>query len=322
MKKRTTYFLFILLFNLTYSFAQFEPPAGQPGTSAMHKDSSAFIDWVTACTVVRGYQDISNPPLGLASAGDSSQVIGFSGSNGVVSLGDGGTAICNFSIQVSNGPGYDFAVFENGFDDYFLELAFVEVSSDGINFYRFPATSYTQDTAQVGTFDSLEAVKINNLAGKYRAMYGTPFDLQELSAVAGLDVNAITHIKIIDVIGCISNYSTYDQYGTKINDPCPTAFPTGGFDLEAIGVVHNWLNSVPENEKPVFGFYPNPGSHAISIVGENHVDSKISIVSLDGKMIYTSSFQRNIDVSAFEKGVYLVSLQTPHGTSIKKLIIQ
>ncbi|HYG50922.1 MAG TPA: T9SS C-terminal target domain-containing protein, partial [Flavobacteriales bacterium] len=121
MRKSIAYcfYLYTILCGSTVSFAQFEPPAGQPGTSAMHKDSSAFIDWVTSCTVVRGLQDISNPGGGYASAGDSSQVFGMAGSNGVASLGDGGSAICNFSTQVSNGPGYDFAVFENGFDDFF-----------------------------------------------------------------------------------------------------------------------------------------------------------------------------------------------------------
>jgi hypothetical protein len=321
MKSHFAYCFFILL-NVNFSFAQFEPPAGQPGTSAMYKDSSAFIDWVTSCTVVRGPMDISTTAGGYASAGDSSQVFGIAGSNGVVSLGDGGSAICNFSIQVSNGPGYDFAVFENGFDDFFLELAFVEVSSDGINFFRFPATSLTQDTVQVSTFDSLDATQLNNLAGKYRALYGTPFDLQELNAVAGLDINAVTHIKIIDVVGCISNYSTYDQYGTKINEPWPTAFATGGFDLEAIGIIHNWLNTVPENTEPLFGFYPNPSSHYLHFVGENNAQSNISISSLDGKLIYTNPFTRTVDISGFEKGVYLVTLQTAKGKVTKKLFLE
>ena len=44
-----------------------------------------------------------------------------------------------------NGNSWDFCVFENAFNDSFLELGFVEVSSNGNDFYRFPSTSFTQD---------------------------------------------------------------------------------------------------------------------------------------------------------------------------------
>ena len=81
-----------------------------------------------------------------------------------------------FSTPIFDGANWDFAVFENGFSDTFLELAYVEVSSDGINYFQFPCTSYTQDTLQIGGFGSVDATKIDNLAGKYRAHYGTPFD--------------------------------------------------------------------------------------------------------------------------------------------------
>lgn len=316
--------LFLTFFYFTNLNAQFAPAAGQPGTSAMHKDSSAFIEWVSGCEVIRGYQNITNTSVGYASAGDSAEVFGIAGSNGVVSLGDSGEAICSFWTSISNGPGYDFAVFENSFSDEFLELAFVEVSSDGINYFRFPATSLTQDTVQVGPFDSLEAVKINNLAGKYRALYGTPFDLQELAGTPGLDVNFINHIKIIDVIGNIDdNYCTFDQYGNKINDPWPTEFPTGGFDLEAIGVINNWINTIPENKNGMqMDFYPNPASNMINIL-PNEMQIEIAIYNLNGKRIARSNMNstRQIDISNLEKGIYFVEMRSG-GKSIRRKLIK
>ncbi|MFN6048554.1 MAG: T9SS C-terminal target domain-containing protein, partial [Bacteroidota bacterium] len=54
---------------------------------------------------------------------------GPAASNGVVSLGDGGIATLTFDPPITNGDGFDFAVFENTFLDTFLELAFVEVST-------------------------------------------------------------------------------------------------------------------------------------------------------------------------------------------------
>src|SRR6185436_14379894 len=140
-----------------------------------------------------------------------------------------------FQNPVYNGPGFDFAVFENGFYTAsplaFLEFAFVEVSSDGNNFFRFAATSNIQDTTQV-PMTGVDCSLVNNLAGKYVSGYGTPFDLDELKNTSGLDINNVTHIKLIDVVGTVNDsYATHDQYGHKINDPYPTPFASSGFDL-------------------------------------------------------------------------------------------
>ncbi len=219
--------------------AQFSPPAGRQGSTAIHKDSAVFVGWAVGCTVQRGYIDISRPSLGLASAGSCEDAIGMAGTKGTLSLGDAGYAVLTFDPPIANGRGYDFAVFENAFDDYFLELAFVEVSSDGKNFIRFPNTSLTQTHEQISSFGTLEAEKIHNLAGKYRLFYGVPFDLDTLKHVAGLDVNHITHIRIVDVVGSLNpDYASFDSHGNMVNDPWPTPFHTGGFDLDAIGVIH------------------------------------------------------------------------------------
>ncbi|MEZ4549679.1 MAG: hypothetical protein R2874_04140 [Desulfobacterales bacterium] len=56
------------------------------------------------------------------------------GSSFDVVLGRGGSIILTFDPPVENGEGWDFAVFENSFNDFNLELAFVEVSSNGTDF--------------------------------------------------------------------------------------------------------------------------------------------------------------------------------------------
>src|SRR5690606_17752172 len=145
-----------------------------------------------------------------------------------------------------------------------LELAFVEVSSDGINFFRLAASSHTQDTSQISSVTGENYMKarcVNNLAGKYISNYGTPFVLQELSCIAGLDINNITHVRIVDVVGSIGEYASYDTAGNKINDPYPTNFPTGGFDLDAVGVIHQGTTSgIQGLNLPVVSVYPNPAT--------------------------------------------------------------
>lgn len=322
MIKKLVVFNLILLMS-TGLYAQFPPAAGQAGSTAISKDSAVFTGWATQCHVIRGFQNIADTTLGLVTTGDSSMATGPAGPGGVVSLGDGGSAILTFSRPITDGPGWDFAVFENSFDDTFLELAFAEVSSDGINFFRFPATSLTDTMTQVGTFGTLDATKINNLAGKYRMNYGTPFDLHELDSIAGLDISNITHIRITDVVGSIGNsFATTDKDGRKINDPWPTPFPQGGFDLDAIGVIHQQPQGVIQPEQPLITVFPNPASDHITIsLPQSGSSSEIivTITDLAGRMILThtigpdapnvTSGNSDIRLSELTNGLFFLNIQ-------------
>ncbi len=329
MKIRDVKLFIVLISLLPISVkAQFPPAAGQPGSMAIHKDSSVFVGWATHCTVAQGWQNIADTSLGKAAVGDSSMATGVAGANGVVSTGDGGSAILSFDYPIVNGPSWDFAVFENSFSDTFLELAFVEVSSDGDNFFRFPATSLTDTMVQVGAFDeTMDATKINNLAGKYRAMYGTPFDLQELEDTPGLDINNITHIKVIDVVGSLNmGYATYDSFNHKINDPWPTPFPASGFDLDAVGVIHQQPATINESDvKSDISVYPVPADNYIHVdAGKPLAGLKISLINVDGKTLKTSCVEDGraiIDLSDVPAGLYLLNVLDRHRNIIKKVMI-
>jgi hypothetical protein len=312
-------FLVVLLKAQTYA-----PPVGQPGTTAIYKDSNVFVNWVKSCSVTRGYQDISNIALGLATTGDSTMAIGKPDQTGIVSLGDGGSVICQFEKPISNGTGYDFAVFENGFDDVFLELAFVEVSSDGINYIRFPAHSLTDTITQTAGFGSTNATKINNLAGKYRGGYGTPFDLQDLAGSSGLDLNNITHVKIIDVVGSINKaYASRDAQNNMINDPWPTPFPSSGFDLDAIGVIHeNSITSLSEikssNEVKV---YPNPCLLGQTISFETNLEiEEIEVLDNTGFSILKQK-NHSVETHTLNSGIYIFLVKTKAGIKTLKLLL-
>jgi hypothetical protein len=321
---KLSFFLALIISNNL--LAQFAGPVGTIGTTAIFKDSSIFVAWANECNVTRGFQDISNTSLGFASVGNSSMALGQAGANGVVSLGDGGSAILTFQNPISNGTGFDFAIFENSFNDVFLELAFVEVSSDGVNYIRFPATSNAQTTTQIGPFDNTgDATKLNNLAGKYRAQYGTPFDLQELTGNPLLNINAITHIKIIDVVGSINPlYATYDINNNPINDPFPTAFASSGFDLDAVGVIHQQTTLV--NEQPISAFnfqvFPNPVAHnqQLNIQCEEKINA-IFIYNCQGEIFYQGRETTPLNIQ-LKQGVYLLKIETDKGTVIKKIIAQ
>ena len=237
--------------------APFAPAQDQPGTTAMHADSSAFVAWATGCVAEPGPMNITNPSAGVAGAGyPAENAIGVpDGTYGVTCLGDGGWATVTFASPICNRPGPDFAVFENGFKSgtqWFLEIAFVEVSSDGENFLRFPAITAVQYETQIGGFGTMDPAYIHNFAGKYGAFYGTPFDLDDVEDNALLDKNNITHVRVVDVIGNIDpEYCTYDSQGHPVNDPWSTPFASCGFDLDAVGVIHDIEHfPTPTDEPP------------------------------------------------------------------------
>lgn len=314
--------IFLLLGSTLH--AQFAGAAGQPGSSAIAKDSSIIVSWARTCTVERGLINITNPFQGLASTGTELDAIGPADQSSVISLGDSGIAILTFDHPIFNGPGPDFAVFENAFNDSFLELGYVEISSDGINYFRFPSTSLVQNSVQIGPFDQLGSpVKLNNLAGKYRSGYGTPFDLQEMTTIVGLDIDAITHVKIVDVIGSINpSYGTEDQFGNLINDPFPTTFPSGGFDLDAVGVCHmQFINSISESDLIEVNLYPNPIENQLKIeIDENHFSS-IEIIDNQGLIVLFGS-NKVINTSNLPAGMYQAKIILNSGQAITKRIVK
>jgi hypothetical protein len=128
----------------------------------------------------------------------------------------------------------------------------VEVSSDGVNFARFSSDSLTGEP--IPAQGILDPTGIYNLAGKhvnnafefdgqfFGSSWGTPFDLEtladhELVIDGKVDLHAIRYVKVIDIPG---NGSFLDSSSKAIYDPFPTTSPitSGGFDLEAIGVIH------------------------------------------------------------------------------------
>ena len=190
-----------------------------------------------------------------------------------------GHIVLGFAEPIRDGRGYDFVVFENGIvsgyntgagsvsGQIFAELAFVEVSSDGVHFARFPSVSLTP--GPVGAYGTIELSNVFNLAGKHPngggVCTGTPFDLADLADEplvrdAIVDVNDIRYVRIVDIPGsghfqdaAILNVDPasgplWENYGANhsVYDAWPT-FGSGGFDLDAVGVLHEQAYSADIN---------------------------------------------------------------------------
>ena len=309
------YNIFILLSVVVVKAQSFAPAAGFETSTAIYKDSAVFVNWASGVTINRGLKDIQNPANGYVTYGSDAAVMAKADAS-IVSLGDGGTAIVSFDNPIVNGEGVDFAVFENGFFENdtsalaFLEFAFVEVSTDGITYIRFPAVSELQTELQIGGFQNTDARYIHNLAGKYTQFYGTPFDLEDLktsSVGTTVNLNEINYIKIIDVVGIIdSEYTSFDSIDNQINDPYPTPYASGGFDLDAVGVIHDTSNTVRED----IVIFPNPVGDFLHFKTAITPVKQVLVFSTQGKLLLATNLVNNIDVGFLTNGVYILKVYT------------
>lgn len=179
---------------------------------------------------------------------------------GFIGIDAPGSVTFFYPTGIYNGAGADLAVRENGFGSgtgFFAELAFVEVSSNGVDFARFPSISLnTAAVSTAGQFQYYDMTNIYNLAGKHASNMATPFDFDDLltdSLVLGGTVNLgnIKYIRLVDVVGNPASSGAagaLDSLGNRILDNW-TTYDSGGFDISIVGGLPQAvgvLNAVPE----------------------------------------------------------------------------
>lgn len=282
----------------------FPPAAGKPGSTAVSAQdpdivawASGWIDYQVGASVEERWQDPTKalgPPAGTV--------------YDVVSLGEGGRITLTFDRPIRNRAGWDFAVFENAFNDTSLELAYVEVSSDGVTFICFENHSLTPEP--VDGFGAVDPTNVTGLAGKYRLGFGVPFDLQDLASrpevLAGLvNLTAITHVRLIDVVG---DGTDPDSDGRPIYDPYPTQL-SAGFDLDAVAVRslaggENTPPQAPETLTPANGAVGQPLN--LTLAASAFVDPD----QADGDFHYRSRWQVGLDPGL---AALILDLTTPLG---------
>jgi hypothetical protein len=159
-----------------------------------------------------------------------------------------------FPQGITNGLGADFAIFENGFtfgspNGLFVDLAYVEISTNGLAFARFPNLSLNTAPVQgSGAFAGYDMSNVWNLAGKHAQGFGTPFNLDDLLTDAlvlsgEVNLNNIQYVKLVDIPG---NGAFKDSLGNGILDNWLTS-GTGGFDFRLpVGLGVGVVNVVPE----------------------------------------------------------------------------
>ncbi|MEO0652979.1 MAG: hypothetical protein AAFZ65_20055 [Planctomycetota bacterium] len=172
-----------------------------------------------------------------------------SGSLDVLTLGEQGSLTLGFDVEIVDGPGADLIVSENSFlisgsDQVFAEVLYVEVSSDGSTFARFPV-QYTGNGSEMGAYRGvcgglpvLANVDTNTISPFDPVVSGgEAFDLADLAddpAVTGgaVDLSAIRFVRLVDV-----GVGDTDDAGTPLGG-------FGGADVDAVTVLNSHLSDL------------------------------------------------------------------------------
>ncbi len=148
-----------------------------------------------------------------------------SGGFNVVSLGDLGEIVLGFDVEIINGPGIDFIVFENPFlsgTSTWYELGSVAVSDDGLRWFDFPCDPQMQGPPfpqcagwQPVSSSAGEPLVDPNTDG------GDGFDLADLEGLPDNFRGRYIKIRDLDV-----------AFDKSLRGP-----ENHGFDLDAVGIV-------------------------------------------------------------------------------------
>ena len=145
------------------------------------------------------------------------------GSVDVVSLGNGGEIVLGFDVEIVDGPGVDFLVFENPFDiggdpkNPLAEPGEVSVSEDGKTWTTWPCTATTYPYGACAGWHPVLATKASGVDTRDPGKAGgDPFDL------ADLGVARARYVRIRDM-----------------NRKFPAKDGTAGFDLDGVAVIHS-----------------------------------------------------------------------------------
>ncbi|MEM9802485.1 MAG: hypothetical protein AAGA20_19305 [Planctomycetota bacterium] len=261
-----------------------------------------------------------------------------SGSLDVLTLGVGGDVTLGFDVVITDGPGADFTVFENGFafsGAVFAEVAFVEVSTDGNTFARFP-TRYFGDPGPLGTFDLLPYATYEGVTGGIPIIAnvllnsvdpfdpvvsgGEAFDLADLAGdpdvVSGtVDLSNIQFVRLVDVV----SGAEVDAAGTTIWD----SGGDSGSDIDAVAVINYVGNQSPSG--PTVDLFIGPAGFCHCVIsdpdGTADLDMTTLSLSLDLQVTGFSQMRRVFEFqSSTATELRLVSQQPIEGWTVETVL--
>jgi hypothetical protein len=118
-----------------------------------------------------------------------------------------------------------------------------------------------------------------------------------------------------DVDSLVFSMRSTDNSTFGMNTPayfCMDDFTTEDFTISTTNI-----------QRPSFRLFPNPTTDFITIEGIETVNTRYSVVDLNGRLVQNANFstsENRIDVSHLPKGIYVISIETENGKMSKKFV--
>lgn len=167
---------------------------------------------------------------------------------------------------------------------------------------------------------SVPSIQLHGIAANYRALqwqttgngsFSNPTQLNSTYTFGSVDkANGGVQLKLIGVATppCTGNYTS-----------------TRGIFLWPLGIQNN------ADGKPGISIQPNPAKGSVTIIvsGLSNRTATISILNMSGSTVYSedlpassSQVTKQIDLSNFARGIYIVKLKTDRSVDTKQLVVQ
>jgi len=224
----------------------------------------------------------------------------------ILSLGLGGEIIVRIKgSTIKDGPGYDFVIYENAFNNpinglIYSEPAKVAVSQNGMDYFEFPYNEKDLSGC-AGTKPTIGSENYD--PDKYG---GNKFDL------ADLGLKEIQYIKITDITEVIKNDPEHEYY-----DPTLT-----GFDLDAVvGIYVESVTSVGNDQLELNIANIIQNKSFFKAISNTREDIDLKIYDRTGRIIISENISGYFDLnlSDLSCGIYFYSLTTSAAVQTGKI---
>lgn len=130
------------------------------------------------------------------------------------------------------------------------------------------------------------------------------------------EVPPFWHERIVDLTDFVGQniYLTFCHYN---------CFDQYKLFLDSIQVINAVNVDVTDYDLARVSVYPNPATERVYVKGEFE-NARLSLTTAEGRLVYTEnnfSRQTSVNVSGFERGVYLLRLETQKGILTRKLVL-
>jgi hypothetical protein len=286
---------------------------------AQNRFASSVVNYTPGANPNPNFSDPTRALAGPTGGGLSN------GSLDIVVLGVGGSLTLGFDVTIIDGPGADFTVSENSFvfsGGVFAEVGLVEVSTDGVNFARFP-TRYAGSVgplppfgvSPMGTFSGMTgglpvlANVVTNTISPFDPVVsgGDSFDLAELAnhplVTSNLvDLDAIHFVRIVDAQEGVFS----DSFGALIWDH---GGANSSVDIDAVTALHYVGDA--SNVGPIVDLSIDAQGHLVLELGHANGFQDLNLATL--------SVSSNLQPASFNLIRPLLRLQqrTPQGVILR-----